>query len=59
MPPSSQNINEPPTLSVLEIIVEGVEKMPVPMTRFIMRRAVEKTPSFRSAEGVLVAGSPI
>ena len=52
IPPKSQNISAPPTLSVFEMMVEGVEKMPVPITRLMMSSAVEKTPSFRSGYAV-------
>src|SRR3569833_76458 len=48
IPPRTQNSSVAPTLSVFAMMVDGVEYMPVPMTRFTINKAVEKTPSFLS-----------
>jgi len=47
-PPSTQKSREAPTLLVAWMMVDGVEKMPVPIMRFTIKRVVEVTPSFRS-----------
>lgn len=47
-PPSTQNRSVAPTLSVYWMMEDGVEKMPVPTTRLMIRKAVDHVPSFLS-----------
>lgn len=55
-PPNTQKRSVAPTLLVLWMMDDGVEKMPAPMTRLMMRNAVDHVPSFRSVMGVLARG---
>lgn len=48
IPPRSQNRSVTPTLSVACMMVDGVENIPVPTMRFIIKSDVEKNPSFLS-----------
>jgi hypothetical protein len=40
-----------PTLSVYRMIDDGVEKIPVPTTRLMIKKAVDQLPSFLSFQG--------
>lgn len=51
-PPNTQNNNVAPTLFVYLIIDDGVEKIPVPITRLMIRNAVDHVPSLRSISNV-------
>lgn len=48
IPPRSQNRSDTPTLFVACMIVDGVEKIPVPTMRLTIKSDVEKNPSFLS-----------
>jgi hypothetical protein len=47
-PPNTQNTKVKPTLWVDEMMLEGVEYIPAPTTRLMMRKAVDQVPSFLS-----------
>ncbi len=47
-PPNTQNTKVKPTLLVDNIMLEGVEYIPAPTTRLMMRNAVDHVPSFLS-----------
>ena len=49
IPPSTQKSNVTPTLWIDEMMLEGVEYIPAPTTRLMMRKAVDQVPSFLSA----------
>jgi hypothetical protein len=48
-PPRTQNNKVAPTLFVYPMILEGVEYMPVPTTRLMIKNAVDQVPSLRSS----------
>ena len=47
-PPSTQNSREAPTLFVACMMVDGVEKIPVPIIRLMIKKEVDQKPSLRS-----------
>ena len=47
-PPSTQKSNVTPTLWIYVMMLEGVEYIPAPTTRLMMRKAVDHVPSFLS-----------